>query len=153
MPQKLIGERRDFFAQFQHVFFHETFFLGRRRCSVNRLSLGFHDSCFGHTLSIRHQSEEETLIWFLIPQLWGNPIKKLSLQFFDCVLLQLTNETIIHIGTYLQLFANWRAPAHCKLSRLLWQQIFYFVNKRVKVSKFSTENQQRALVVCLLAKI
>ncbi len=55
----------------------------------------------------------------------------------------------ISTGRCLKLFANWRSPAHCKLLRLIWQQIFYFVNKRVKVSNFSKENQQMALVVCL----
>ncbi len=54
----------------------------------------------------------------------------------------------IRTGTCLQLFANWRPPARCKLSHLIWTQFFYFVNKQVKVSNISKENQQMALVVC-----
>ena len=54
----------------------------------------------------------------------------------------------IGTGTCLQLFANWRPPARCKLSLLIWKQIFYFVNKQVRVANISKENQQMALVVC-----
>jgi len=63
-----------------------------------------------------------------------------------------TKKIAIHTGTCLQLFANWRPPAYCKLLRLKWQQFFYLLYKHVKVSNFSKENQQIALVVghCLL---
>ena len=69
------------------------------------------------------------------------------LDFSNLVLNGLLQHTI-HTGTCLQLFVNWRPLAHCKLSQLISQQKIYFVNKRVEVSKISTENQQMALVVC-----
>jgi hypothetical protein len=83
--------------------------------------------------------------WFLYPNLIHSTIKKKE----NIASQNGAHKKIVtRTGTCLQLFANWRPPAHCKLSRLIWQQFFYFVNNRVKVSNFSKENQQIALVVC-----
>ena len=54
----------------------------------------------------------------------------------------------MHSGICLQLFANRRPLANRKLSQLISQQTFYFINKRVKVSNISTENHRMTVVVC-----
>ncbi len=81
--------------------------------------------------------------------LWMKPRLKRLNQGWGChwAALIIMNRILL-TGTCLQLFANWRPSARCKLSCLIWQQIFCFVNKQVKVSNISKENQQMALVVC-----